>query len=334
MTPLRVGVIGVGAMGSIHADHLATRIPDARLEAIADIDAKTAKLVAGQVGVARVYAAASQLIADPDIDAVVIATLRGLHPTLIAEAAAAGKHVFSEKPLASTVGECDSAIAAVAKAGVQLQIGFHRRFDPHFAQVRATIADGSVGEPRIMHMISRDPNPVAGNASRSPADLFLETTIHDLDMARHLSGSEIVEVFAIGVPGADANSLEGAALTLRMANGVVATIDNHLRSAYGYDQRLEVFGSDGAVSVENQTPHRATLADARGVHSALPLHFFAERYGDAYLAEMASFVRCVIDDSELLVTGADGRAAVVAALAAVESLAKGRPVSVGDAIDR
>ena len=141
-------------------------------------------------------------------------------------------------------------------------------------------------------------------------------------------------MFAIGVPGGDADSLEGAVLTLRMTNGVVATIDNHLRSAYGYDQRVEVFGSAGAVSVENQTPHRATLADARGVHSALPLHFFAERYGEAYLAEMAAFVRSVIDDNEPLVTGADGRAAVVAALAAVESLAKGAPVSVGDATGR
>lgn len=334
MTPLRVGVIGVGAMGSIHAEHLARRIPDARLEAIADIDAHVAKSVAERLGVEKAYADASQLIADPDIDAVVIATLRGLHPALIAEAAAAGKHVFSEKPLASTVEECDTAIAAVAKAGAKLQIGFHRRFDPHFSQVRETIAAGSIGETRIMHMISRDPNPVAGNASRSPADLFLETTIHDLDMARHLSGAEIAEVYALGVPGADAGSLEGAVLTLRLANGVVATIDNHLRSAHGYDQRIEVFGSAGAISIQNQTPHRARLSDDHGVHSALPLHFFAERYGEAYLAEMTAFVRSVTDDGEPLVTGADGRAAAVAALAAVESLAQGRPVSVGDATGR
>jgi myo-inositol 2-dehydrogenase/D-chiro-inositol 1-dehydrogenase len=315
-------------MGSIHAEHLARRIPDARLEAIADIDANAADAVAAQLGVDKVYAEAAYLIADPDIDAVVIATLRALHPKLIAEAATVGKHIFCEKPLASTVEECDAAIAAVAKARVKLQIGFHRRFDPHFSQVRETIAAGGIGEPRIMHMISRDPNPVAGNASRSPADLFLETTIHDLDMARHLSGTEIAEVFAAGVPGADAGSLEGAVLTLRMANGAVATIDNHLLSANGYDQRVEVFGSAGVVSVANQTSHRATLSDTRWVHPALPLAFFAERYDEAYLAEMVAFARCVIDDSEPMVTGADGRAAVVAALAAVESLKKGTPMRV------
>ena len=332
MTPLRVGVIGVGAMGSIHAEHLAARVPNARLEAIADINGNTAKTVAAQLGVAKVYADASQLIADAEIDAVAICTLRPLHPTLIIEAAAAsGKHIFCEKPLASTVEECDAAIAAVAQARVKLQIGFHRRFDPHFSQVRETISAGGIGEPRIMHMVSRAPNPVAGNASRSPADLFLETTIHDLDMARRLSGSEIAGVFAVGVPGAEAGTLEGAVLTLRMANGVVATIDNHLRSAYGYDQRVEVFGSGGAVSIANQTPHRATVADRHGVNTAPPLHFFAERYGDAYLAEMAAFVRSVIDGTEPLVTGADGRAAVVAALTAVESLAKGAPVVVGGA---
>lgn len=329
MKQLRVGVIGVGAMGSIHSEHLATRIPHARLEAIADIDASIAKAVAAQLGVDKVYGEASQLIADPEIDAVAICTLRPLHPTLIAAAATADKHVFCEKPLASTVEECDAAIATIAKADLKLQIGFHRRFDPHFAQVRETIAAGGVGEPSIMHMISRDPNPAAGNASRSLADLFLETTIHDLDMARHLAGSEIAEVYAVGVPGTDAGSLEGTIVTLRMTNGVAATIDNHLHSAYGYDQRVEVFGSAGSVSIANQTAHRATIADRRGVHDALPLHFFAERYGEAYLAEMAAFVHSVIDDSEPMVTGADGRAAVIAALAAIESLAKDAPVRIG-----
>ncbi len=178
----------------------------------------------------------------------------------------------------------------------------------------------------MMHMISRDPNPAAGNAGRSPADLFLETTIHDLDMARHLSGSEIAEVFAVGV-GAG-RGLEGAIVTLRMANGVVATIDNHLRSAYGYDQRTEVFGSGGAVSIQNQTPYNATISDRRGVHAALPLHFFAERYNDAYLAELVAFTRCLSEGTEPPVTGEDGRRAVAAALAAVRSLASGKPVAV------
>lgn len=324
---LKIGVIGVGAMGSIHAEHLATRIPGARLAAIADVDAKRGKAVAKRLGVAKLYREAAELIADPEIDAVVIATLRDLHPKLIADSAHAGKHIFCEKPLGSTLRECDASLNAVEKADVTLQIGFHRRFDPHFIEVRESIRRGGIGEPRIMHMTSRDPNPVAGNASRSPADLFLETTIHDLDMARHLSGSEIAEVFAAGV--GESSALEGAVLTLRMANGVVATVDNHLHSAYGYDQRVEVFGSGGAVSIANQTPHCATLVDNRGAHSSLPLRFFAERYGDAYLAELVAFISCIADGREPAVTGADGRAGVEAALAAVKSLATGKPVSVG-----
>lgn len=323
---LRVGVIGVGAMGSIHAEHLASRVPGARLEAIAEVNPKRARTEAKRLGVSKVWTEDAPLLRDADVDAVVIATLRGQHSKLIIEAARAGKHIFCEKPLGSTLKECDAALDAVAKAGVTLQIGFHRRFDAHFAQVGETIRRGGIGEPRMMHMISRDPNPVAGNAGRSPADLFLETTIHDLDMARHLSNSEIAEVFAVGVEAGP--GLEGAIVTLRMANGVVATIDNHLRSAYGYDQRVEVFGSGGAVSIQNQTPDNATVSDKRGVHAALPLRFFAERYDEAYLAELAAFVRCVNEATEPPVTGDDGRRAVVAALAAVKSLGSGRPVQI------
>jgi myo-inositol 2-dehydrogenase/D-chiro-inositol 1-dehydrogenase len=323
---VRVGVIGVGEMGSIHAEHLASRVPGARLEAIAETNSKRARAAGRRFGVSKVWTEDAPLFRDTEIDAVVIATLRGLHPRLIIEAARAGKHIFCEKPLGSTLRECDAALDAVAKAEVKLQIGFHRRFDAHFAQVWETIRRGSIGEPRMMHMISRDPNPVAGNAGRSPEDLFLETTIHDLDMARHLSGSEIAEVFAVGVEAGQ--GLEGAIVTLRMANGVVATIDNHLRSAYGYDQRVEVFGSGGAVSIQNQTPDNTTLSDKRGVHAALPLHFFAERYDEAYLAELVAFVRCVNEGTEPPVTGDDGRRAVVAALAAVKSLDSGKPVAV------
>jgi myo-inositol 2-dehydrogenase/D-chiro-inositol 1-dehydrogenase len=323
---LRVGVIGVGAMGSIHAEHLAHRIPGARLEAIAEVVTKRARAASRQLAVSKVYPEASQLIGDPEIDAVVIATTRRLHSGLIASAASAGKHVFCEKPLGSTLKECDMALAEVARAGVKLQIGFHRRFDASFAAAWGAIRRGAIGEPLIMHMTSRDPSPVAGNAGRLPEDLFLETTIHDLDMARYLSGSEIGEVFVMGVGGK--RGLEGAVVGLRMSGGIPGTIDNHLRSVYGYDQRVEVFGSRGMVSVENQAPDSARLSDADGIHSARPRAFFAERYAEAYRAELESFVSCVTEGREPAVTGNDGRAAVAAALACAESLSKGRPVSV------
>jgi myo-inositol 2-dehydrogenase/D-chiro-inositol 1-dehydrogenase len=192
--------------------------------------------------------------------------------------------------------------------------------------VREAIGRGGIGELRIMRMTSRDPSPVAGNAGRSPDDLFLETTIHDLDMARHLSGSEILEVQVVPVEGG--GGLEGAVTMLRMSGGIVGTIDNHLHSAYGYDQRVEAFGSRGMASVENQAPNSVAVSNGEGVYSAKPLAFFAERYADAYRAELEAFVRCVTAGEEPPVTGDDGRAAVAAALACVDSLSKGKPVSV------
>ena len=323
--PLRCGVIGVGAMGRIHAQNLAYRLPLTTLAGVADADPGVAKSVAEALGVPS-FASASDLIAYAD--AIVIATPRRFHAPLIEEAAAAGKHVFSEKPLASTLDECDAAISAVQQAGVKLQIGFHRRFDANFRAVHEAISSGEVGAPLIVHTVSRDPYPAAGNASRSADDLILETSIHDLDMARFLTGSEIAEVFAVPV-GESGSGIEGMVLTLRMANGAAVTIDNHLHSAYGYDQRVEVFGSGGMVTIANETAHRARTSTRQAVTQALPLHFFAERYSDAYADELGAFAKCIADGTEPLVTGADGRAAVAAAVAALESLATGAPVRTG-----
>jgi myo-inositol 2-dehydrogenase/D-chiro-inositol 1-dehydrogenase len=324
---LGFGVIGVGAMGRIHARHLASRVPGARLVAVADVDDLAATAVAEELG-GQAYERDSDLLTDPAVEAVVIATPRAFHKQLVIDAAAAGKHLFCEKPLASTVEECTAAMAAAETAKVKLQIGFHRRFDASFSEVHDTITAGGVGALRTMHMTSRDPEPAAGNASRSPADLILETSIHDLDMARYLSASEIVEVYAAPVAAEEAGSLEGVLLQVRMANGVVATIDNHLHSAYGYDQRVEAFGTGGMVSIGNETPHRATVSSRSGVVEPLPLRFFEERYDAAYTAELAAFARCIAEGSEPAVTGADGRAAVAAALAALRSLEKGTPVRV------
>jgi myo-inositol 2-dehydrogenase/D-chiro-inositol 1-dehydrogenase len=320
-----VGVIGVGAMGHIHAEHLATRVPGAQLAAIADVNAAVASAEGDRLGVTS-YTEDAALLADPSVDAVAICTLRGTHGQIARDAAAAGKHIFCEKPFTGDLAEIDDTVAAVARAGVLLQVGFNRRFDPSFRHVHDSIAAGAIGPPQIIHLVSRDP---AGNSSRVPADLLFETTIHDLDMARYLAGSEITVLHAIGIPAAEPGRLDGVVLTLQFANGVVATIDNHLQSAYGYDQRLEVFGPGGALSIANHTPHRATLSNGSGVIDPLPLHFFAERYVDSYVAEMTSFARCISEETAPPVTAADGRAAVVAALAALDSLAsQGRPVSL------
>ena len=322
---LRVGVVGVGAMGRIHAEHLAARVRGATLVAVADTNADIGEAVAKSLGV-PLLSGIEDLLAS-DIDAVVISSPRTTHVPFIVGAAKTGKHVFSEKPIASSVAEADEALTAVERAGVMLQIGFHRRFDRNFHRVHEVIADGAIGDVRMVHIVSRDPMPAATLVDRAPEDLILETTIHDFDVARHLTGSEIESVFAVGIP-AGGGPVEGAVLTLRMADGVIVTIDNHLMSAVGYDQRVDVFGTRGEVAIANETPHLATLSDATGVTRARPLFFFAERYADAYAAELESFVQAVANKATPRVTGADGRAAVVAAEAALESLRTGLPVQV------
>lgn len=323
---VRFAVVGVGAMGHLHAEYLAKRVPNAQLIAIADVNIATRQTVAGRLGLEHVYATMTELLASVPVDAIVVASPRRTHAGMIIEAAEAGKLIFCEKPMADTLEEIDASAAAVVKAGVALQVGFHRRFDASFRHVREAIARGEIGEPRIVHSISRD--PVWGASSRSPEDLLLETTIHDFDMVRYMSGSEIAEVHAVGIPGEERGSLEGVVVSLRLKSGAVATIDNHVASAYGYDQRVEVFGTQALASVANVTSHQASVTGAEGELHAPPVHFFAERYEDAYIAELAAFTRCVIDGTTPAVGAVDARAAQVAAFAALESLRAGAPVRI------
>ncbi len=321
---VRFAVVGVGSMGHLHAQYVASRVPGARLVAIADVDVAKAREVGGPLGIDKCYPTLTELLANVEVDAVVVATLRRTHAGTIIEAAEAGKHVFSEKPLANTLDEIDAVVASVERAGVALQVGFHRRFDPSFARVRQAIGEGDIGDVRIVHSISRD--PVWGSSARLPEDLLLETTIHDFDVVRHMTSSEVTRLEATGIESADAGLLEGVLVNLRLGSGAVATIDNHIASAYGYDQRVEVYGSLGVARVENETPHRATIVDAGGSISAPPHHFFAERYEAAYITELAAFTRCVLDGSEPLVGAREARAAQAAAFAALESLRTGAAV--------
>lgn len=321
---VRFAVVGVGAMGRLHAEYLAKRVPNAQLVAVADIDIAVGQTVAGWLGLEHVYATMTELLASVPVDAIVIASPRRTHAGTIIEAAAAGKHVFSEKPLADTLEEIDTATAMVEKTGVALQVGFHRRFDASFRHIRDAIVRGEIGEPRIVHSISRD--PVWGASSRSPEDLLLETTIHDFDMVRYMSSGDIAEVHAVDLPGEGASLLEGVIISLRLKNGAVATIDNHIASPYGYDQRLEVFGTQAVASVANVPSHHASVTGAEGALHAPPLHFFAERYEAAYIAELTAFTKCVIDGSMPAVGASEARAAQAAAFAAMESLRTGAPV--------
>ncbi len=276
-----------------------------------------------------------ELLAGPEVDAVAICSSTDTHARIIQEAAAAGKHIFCEKPIDYELTRIRAALAAVDKAGVKLQIGFNRRFDPSFAKVRELVASGAVGQPHVIRITSRDPDPPPLEYIKVSGGVFLDMTIHDFDMVRFLSGSEAEEVYAIGdalVDPAirDAGDVDTAIVTMRLKSGALATIDNSRTAVYGYDQRIEVFGSKGSASAGNRTPDAHVLMDTTGVHEAKPHHFFLERYAEAYVIEMRAFVEAVLKNQTPPVAGLDGLQPVVMGLAAIRSLREGRPVKLSE----
>ncbi|OGO52080.1 MAG: inositol 2-dehydrogenase [Chloroflexi bacterium RBG_16_68_14] len=329
---IAVGLIGVGAIGRLHAKHLASRVPGASLAAVADIDRAAAEACAAECGSPDVYDQYHDLLQDPAVQAVVVCSPPDTHAQIIEEAAGSGKHVFCEKPLDCDLDKIDRALKAVSRAGVKLQVGFNRRFDANFRYVHEAVGSGKVGQPYTLRITSRDPQLPQASGSRATVGLFLDTMIHDFDMARYLTGSEVVSVYALAdamIEGSE--EIDTAVATLRFASGVLGTIENG-QTAYGYDQRVEVFGSKGAIAVENEKSHQVTLTDATGAHAALPLHFFVERYSASYIAELSAFVDCILGDTEPLVTGADGRIAILIALAAQRSYEEGKPVVLGGSL--
>lgn len=332
---VRFGVIGAGRIGKLHAANLATRIRSAEVTAIADVDLSAAQTLAQSLRIPRAEADYRRLLDDPDITAVAICSATDTHACLICDAAAAGKHIFCEKPIDFDLGRIDAALAAVARAGVTFQVGFNRRFDANFSQVRRMVADGKIGEPHLLRITSRDPGPPPMAYVRASGGLFLDMTIHDFDMARFLIGSEVTEVYTLGAVRVDpeigaAGDLDTAIVTLRFANGVLGTIDNSRRAVYGYDQRVEVFGDGGMVTVSNNLPDQHVYSNADGVHSAKPLYFFLERYNESYVTEMQAFVESVLTGTPPPVTGLDGRVPVVMGLAARRSYDQARPVRLSE----
>ena len=332
---INMGIIGAGRIGRLHARHLCTRIPAARVLAVADIALDAAEECASELGIPGAFADPREVLEHPEIEAVVICSSTDTHATLIREAAAASKHIFCEKPIDIDLDRIDQALDAVREARVKLQVGFNRRFDPSFARARELVAVGRIGEPHLLRITSRDPEPPPIEYIRVSGGIFLDMTIHDFDMARFLIGSEVREVYAAGRVRVDerireAGDIDTAMSTLSFENGVFGTIDNSRSTSYGYDQRVEVFGSEGMVSVANRTPDTAVLSDEGGVHGRLPHFFFVERYAESYVAEMEAFIECLQKDQAPAVTGADGRAAILIGYAARRSYEQNRPVELSE----
>jgi myo-inositol 2-dehydrogenase/D-chiro-inositol 1-dehydrogenase len=333
VAPLTVGVIGVGRIGRMHAHVLAHQVAGAAVSAVYDARPPTARDVAAELGVPA--AASVEEILDGDVDAVAICSTADTHVELMIAAAAAGKAVFCEKPVSLELSELDRALAAIETAGVPFQIGFNRRFDPAHAAVREAVASGAVGEPHLVRISSRDPEPPPLEYVRTSGGLFLDMMIHDFDMARYVTASDVVEVFARGAVRIDpdfeqAGDIDTALVTLVHENGCLTAIDNSRRAAYGYDQRVEVFGSCGMAASENPLANTSRVFTATGTQAPPLPYFFLERYMPSYVREWEAFVAAVQTGRPPPVSVKDARAPLLIGLAAWRSLRTGQPVRVGE----
>ena len=332
-TQLNIGLIGAGRIGRVHAANLQRRIPGARVVLVADPVEAAARAAADDFGIKFAVADYQTVLQSPAVDAVVICSATHTHAAITMAAAAAGKHIFCEKPLDFDLGVIDTVLAAVKQTGVKLQMGFNRRFDPTFTRVRQAVAAGEIGTPHLLHIISRDPGPPPLAYVKVSGGIFLDMTIHDFDMARFLMGEEVTELYAaagvlvspeIGAAG----DLDTALVTLKFASGAFGVIDNSRQAVYGYDQRIDLLGSAGGVRTENIHPNAATLSTSAAVRRDLPLNFFMERYTESYVIEMQAFIDAVRADKPVPVGGEDARAATALALAARRSYAENRPVTL------
>jgi myo-inositol 2-dehydrogenase/D-chiro-inositol 1-dehydrogenase len=326
----RIAVLGAGRIGRIHASNIAAH-PKARLVAVADVDAGAAAALAAAHG-ARL-GAAMDLVAAPDVDAVAICTPTDTHADLIEAAVRVGKAVFCEKPVDLSSARIRACLDVVARSGRPLMIGFNRRFDPNFAEVRRRIAAGAVGSVELVTILSRDPGPPPIDYVRRSGGLFRDMMIHDLDMARFLLGEEPVEVHAVASCLVDpaigaAGDVDTAAVLLKTASGKLCQISNSRRATYGYDQRIEVHGSKGMVAARNVPLTTVETADASGVRADPVLPFFLERYAAAYRAELAHFIEALESGAAPSPSGLDGLKAQLLADAATEAARTGAPVRV------
>ncbi|MEA3184835.1 MAG: myo-inositol 2-dehydrogenase / D-chiro-inositol 1-dehydrogenase [Ilumatobacteraceae bacterium] len=327
---LRIGVLGVGRIGKMHAELVARQVPGASLAMVHDVNAQAAAAVGAELDVPYTTDA-EELLASGDVDAVAICSSTDTHVPLMIAAAAAGKAIFCEKPVSLDLAKVDEGLAAVDAAAVPIQIGFNRRFDAAHASVRAAVIDGSVGDVHIVRITSRDPAPPPISYIKVSGGLFLDMMIHDFDMARFVTGSEVVDVYAQAAVRVDpaigeAGDVDTAVVVLRHENGCITTIDNSRQAVYGYDQRVEAFGSGGMAASENPLTHTGMRRSAAGTISQTIPYFFLDRYIPSYIEEWKAFVAYIADGGPSPVSANDGRAPLVIGLAAWKSYREGRPV--------
>lgn len=333
---MKVAVIGAGRIGRVHIENISTGVREMEIKTVADpfLNADGEAFVKG-FGIPNVTKDVDSVFADPEIEAVIICSSTDTHADLIVQAAAAGKHIFCEKPVDHDVSRVRMALDAVKKAGVKLQIGFVRRFDHNHRGVYDAVRSGKIGTPHILRISSRDPQPPTIEYVRRSGGIFYDMMIHDFDMIRFLAGCEVTEVYAKGAVLVDpAIGAEGdvdtAIVTLTFENGAIGVIDNSRQAVYGYDQRLEVFGSEGAVQDENDIPNTVVVSRADGTSYGTAYQVMWDRYTRAFIDEMKAFADSVINDKIPPVTDLDGLYPVLMAAAANKSIKEGRPVKISE----
>lgn len=333
---LRVGIIGAGRIGRVHSESISKYVKGAEIKAISDVKI-TEELTtwAESMGIPAVYDDYKKILQDPEIDAVLVCSSTNTHAPISIEAAQAGKHVFCEKPVDADPIKIREVLNAVDKAGVKFQVGFNRRFDHNFKAIKDRVSAGDIGEPHIIRVTSRDPDAPPIEYVKVSGGMFFDMTIHDFDMIRYLSGSEVEEVFAVGTVLVNpeigkAGDIDTAVITLKLTNGAIGVIDNSRKAIYGYDQRAEVFGSKGAIHIANDTGSTAIFSSENGVVAEKPKYFFLERYMQSFADEISCFVDSVVNNKPTLVNGNDGLQPVLIALAAKKSMEENRPVKLSE----
>ena len=338
MTKMKVAVAGLGRIGKVHLKNLCQNFP--KIEVIAAMDiSDEAKVVADEFNVPTFIKDFDDLLAVSALDIVVITSPSNTHADFIKKAAQAGKQIFCEKPLALSLKDAQEVLKIVERSGVKLMLGFNRRFDPEFKKIRELVLDDAVGDLQVVKITSRDPKPPSLEYIKVSEGMFLDMTVHDFDMACYISGKQVKEVFAKGTVKVDpeigkAGDLDTAVIILTFEDDSMAVIDNCRRAVYGYDQRVEVFGSKGMAQAENNFPNNHKLYTAKGVATEPPLYFFLERYDASYKQEMREFVDALVNDKDMPVDGTDGLLSIAIGLAAKKSVKENRPVQLDEVIYR
>lgn len=332
---LRIAVLGCGRIGQMHAANVA-RHPRAELAMVYDVHTPAADKVAQALGVTAAKSAEA-VFADASVDAVLIATATPTHADYIEMAIAAGKAVLCEKPIDLNLGRVNACAAKIGATSIPIQLGFNRRYDPGHSAARTAMLAGDIGDLHQVIITSRDPAIPPRAYLEAAGGLFRDMTIHDFDLARFMLGEEPTEVFAIGgalidpALGAALNEVDSAMFILRTASGKQCHINNSRTAVYGYDQRVELMGSNGMIISDNRKPHEMRRYGAKSVECSEPYQFFfLERYNEAFMAEIDGFVDCVEKGAKPLASFEDGRRALILAEAAYLSMKEGRLVQVSE----